>query len=148
MEAPELEKYLHEQIPTSRALGISVKSSDHERVELMAPLAVNLNHKKTAFGGSISVIAILSGWSLVFLRLQGFRNEIVIQESTISYLKPVTDDFFAISTYEESVAWKRFARSFHGHGKGRIMVVSKLFCNGELAATHRGTYVAINNTGK
>lgn len=142
MKASELENYLHEQIPASKALGIRVKTSSRDQVELIAPLKSNLNHKKTAFGGSISVIAILSGWSLVFLHLQGSKNEIVIQESTISYLKPVTNDFSSISSYEENAEWKKFVQSFHRRGKGRITVMSKLICNGELVATHSGTYVA------
>jgi thioesterase domain-containing protein len=112
-------------------------------VELTAPLSANLNHKSTAFGGSLSVIAITSGWSLLFMRLQDSRNEIVIQESHMTYLKAVKGDFSAISTYDdENPQWSRFIRSFERHGKGRIMVASNVYCYGELVAQHSGTYVA------
>lgn len=140
----DLEKYLHEQIPASLALGISVKDCSKDQIELMAPLSANLNHKNTAFGGSISVIAILAGWALVFLRLQGMQIEIVIQDSAISYLQAVKSDFSAISNYNESLQWSRLIPALKRHGKGRVLIQSDVYCNGEIVAQHSGSYVAIN----
>lgn len=145
LQALELEKYLHDQIPASLALGIGVKNCSSTLVELVAPLSINLNHKNTAFGGSLSVIAILAGWSIVFLRLQGSKNEIVIQESEISYLKAAKGDFSAISTYEETPQWSRFMKSFNRRGKGRVVVASDVYSNDEIVARHTGTYVAFKN---
>ena len=144
MQPSDLEKYLHEQIPASSKLEISVKNCSDTQVELVAPLSTNLNHKNTAFGGSLSVIAILAGWSIVFLRLQGTKNEIVIQESSISYLKAVKGDFSAISTYEDSPKWVKFTNSFSRHAKGRVLVLSNVYCRGEIVAKHKGLYVAFN----
>ena len=142
MQTYDLEKYLHEQIPASAALKIKVNNCSETKVELSAPLSANLNHKNTAFGGSLSVIAILAGWSLIFMRLYGVKNEIVIQESSISYLKAVKDDFLSICKYEDSKRWERFSQSFNRRGKGRIIVESSIYCNNEVVAKHTGTYVA------
>ena len=142
MSPLDLEKYLHEQIPASSALKIEVKSCSKTKIELMAPLSENFNHKNTAFGGSLSVIAILSGWSLIFMRLHGVKNEIVIQESSMSFLKPVKGEFLAASVYDDSVQWSRFMKAFSRRGKGRIVVNSDVYCHGEVVAKHSGTYVA------
>lgn len=144
LESKALKDYLHKQIPASKLLEVDVKSCSNLEVELVAPLAPNINHKNTVFGGSLSVLAILAGWSLLYMRLKGIRNEIVIQESSMSYLKAAVGEFYAISTYKESPQWEKFNRSFNKKGKGRIQVESNILCNGEVVATFRGTYVAFN----
>lgn len=144
MKENELESYLHTQIPASKSLAVEVKHCNQTRIELSAPLEPNINHKNTAFGGSLSVLAILAGWSMVYMRLNGVRNEIVIQESSMTYLKPVNGSFTSISSYEESTDWSKFHRSFSKRGRGRIKVESNIFCRQELVATFQGTYVAFN----
>jgi len=42
----ELERYLHEHIPLSRAMQVSVVSVQPESVVLSAPLAPNINHRE------------------------------------------------------------------------------------------------------
>lgn len=143
MLSEELEAYLYHQIPITASFGVKVESCDETRVKLSAPLELNYNHKKTAFGGSLSVMGILSGWSLVYLRLLGQKNEIVIQNSSMSYLKPVADDFVSISHYEPSTDWDLFYKLFERRGKGRIVVQSDLYCGDELVAKHTGIYVAL-----
>lgn len=144
MKEKELESYLHNQIPASKLLEVSVAKSSKTNIELTAPLVPNINHKNTAFGGSLSVLAILAGWSLVYMRLNGIKNEIVIQESSMSYLKPANGSFVASSSYEDSSAWAKLNRSFISKGRGRIQVESIILCEGEIVATFRGTYVAFN----
>lgn len=143
MKPSELENFLHQHIPASAALGINVIRCNQETVELSAPLDINRNHKATAFGGSLSVIAIMSAWSLVHMHLHEIDSDIVIQESSMNYLKPVTGDFSSISTIEDDTAWHKFMRIFEKRGKGRITVNSKLYCDEEKVAEFVGTYVAI-----
>jgi thioesterase domain-containing protein len=146
LESNELENYLHEQIPASKLLEVGVKSCSNSKVELYAPLAPNINHKNTVFGGSLSVLAILAGWSLVHMRLNSVRNEIVIQESSMSYLKVANGEFLAVSLYKRSNQWDKFNRSFTRRGKGRIQIESNILCNGEIIATFLGKYVAFNKS--
>ncbi len=144
MDPRILEDYLHDQIPASKLLGIGVQTCSDTEVRLVAPLAPNVNHKNTVFGGSLSALAILAGWSLVYMRLKGIRNEIVIQESSMSYLKAAKGKFYAISTYEESAQWEKLSRAFALRGKGRIQVESNVICNDEIVATFQGKYIAFN----
>lgn len=59
----DLQAYLHRQIPLSAAMQVSVVSATLDSVVLSAPLAPNINHKYTAFGGSVSALGILAAWS-------------------------------------------------------------------------------------
>ena len=96
-EPSELEAYLHRNIPISRAMGVRVAAVDGEGVRLTAPIAPNMNHRRTAFGGSVSTLAILSAWMLVHARLResGSEGRVVIQRSSLEYLHPVHGDFEA-----------------------------------------------------
>ena len=58
MDARELEAYLHDRIPLSRAMAIAVVEAGPERVRLAAPLAPNINHRDTVFGGSAASLAM------------------------------------------------------------------------------------------
>lgn len=79
MDTKSLEKYLHEHIPLSKAMQVSVIEAGQNKVILSAPLAPNINHVGTAFGGSESTVAILAAWSLPHVR-PGFNLFLVIAE--------------------------------------------------------------------
>ena len=83
METGAVEAYLHEHIPLSAAMGTRVVRADPAEVRLEAPLEPNLNHRATAFGGSVAALAILAGWTVVHLRLrtEGVEARTVIQRS-------------------------------------------------------------------
>src|SRR5260221_12969883 len=91
-----LQRYLLKQITISEGLGISVTEASLDEILITAPLAPNLTHHGTAFGGSVSAVAILSGWALVYAQLEaeGKSPGVVIQYNAIRYLKPV-EGFFA-----------------------------------------------------
>ena len=82
----ELERYLHQHIPLSKAMQVSVVEVLPAGVVLSAPLAPNINHRDTVFGGSASALAILAAWSLLHTRLsgEGIASRLVIQRNTMS----------------------------------------------------------------
>ena len=55
-----LEAFLHEKIPLTRAMGLRVAESSAARLVLEAPLAANVNHLGTAFGGSLHALPTLA----------------------------------------------------------------------------------------
>lgn len=145
MDREELQAYLREQIPLSRWMGVQVQEASLNRVVLLAPLQENINHKKTAFGGSLHAIATLSCWSLAYLHsvfLQG-KADLVIAESHILYLKPVTTDITCISSLEDVKAWGRFEQGFLKFGKSRIRLSAKIFQDGHLAVDYNGDFAAV-----
>ena len=88
MDQTAVERYLHDHIPLSAAMGARVLSAIPEGVVLQAPLEPNLNHRDTDFGGSVAAMAVLAGWTLVHIRLraEGMEARTVIQRSDVTYL--------------------------------------------------------------
>lgn len=137
-----LETYLHEHIPLSKAMGVKVVSASPEQVILSAPLANNINHKQTAFGGSLHALATLSCWSLLHLHFPACQ--IVIAHSEIDYLIPVTTEFTAQCSMPNLQDWDRFQYTLAKKGKARIVLTATVLSEGRTYVTFTGTFVAIN----
>jgi thioesterase domain-containing protein len=140
-----VEAYLYEHIPITRAMGLQVTAYDGNAVRLWAPLEPNLNHRQTAFGGSVSTLGILAGWTLLHIRLgQGAEPvQLVIQHSETDYTGPIEQDFTAVCAMPGTDEWGKFEQTFRRYGKARIYLESLIEVGGEVLARHTGAYVAI-----
>lgn len=140
-----VEAYLHEHIPLSAALGARVLAADPSGVTLSAPLEPNLNHRQTGFGGSISALSILAGWTFlhVTVRPQVAGGNIVIQRSEIEFLRPVASSFEALCLPPDGPAWQGFLDSLTRKRRGRIRLGVRVVAAGELVALFRGQYVVV-----
>lgn len=145
MTLDEITGYLREHIPLTRALGAKVVSWDGTTVRIEAPLAPNLNHRGTAFGGSLSALAILAGWALVHLALRdrGGEARVVIQRAELEFQEPVDGDFVAEASLPSAREWDRFLTTLARHRRARVSVPSVLRWTGGTGGSHRGTYVAV-----
>jgi len=141
----ELETYLHEHIPLSLAMQVAVIEATPECVILGAPLAPNINHRETLFGGSASALTILSAWALLHTKLaaSGIKCTLVIQRNTMSYEKAVTGSFSAKATTPSPEAWQSFLRMLQRKGRARITVTSILLQDGSAAGHFEGDFVAL-----
>jgi thioesterase domain-containing protein len=141
----DLQRYLHEHIPLSGAIQVSVLRVLPEEVVLAAPLAPNINHRATVFGGSASAVAILAAWSLLHTRLHdaGIEARLVIQSNTMHYELPATTDFTARSFIEKADAWPHFIRLLARKGRARITVAAVLECKGVQVGRLHGEFVAL-----
>lgn len=144
MPLDEITAYVHAQIPITASLGARVEAYDGDLVRLSAPLAPNLNHQATAFGGSLSAIAILSGWVLVHLRLRdhGIAARVIIQRSSFEFVAPVDGDFSATAMLPPAQAWHRFLATLARHHRARVSVSSSVACASAVGGRHEGIYVA------
>jgi thioesterase domain-containing protein len=140
----DLESYLHEHIPLSAAMQVAVVAASAEAVTLAAPLAPNINHRSTAFGGSLSTLAILSAWSLVNLRLraEGVTTRLVIQSNRMDYDAPVEGDFTATATLADAATWPLFTKMLQRKGRARIVVQSVVRCGESVGGRFEGEFVA------
>jgi thioesterase domain-containing protein len=88
---PELEAVMHQLIPISVQMGLSVSHYDGATLELQAPLAPNINHQSSAFGGSLLAGCALAGWGLLQLQLGhlGRMGNVVVAEAESKFLAPV-----------------------------------------------------------
>ena len=145
MTAAELTTYLHEHIPLSAAMQLAVETLGEAGVTLSAPLEPNINHRHTAFGGSIASLATLAGWSLVHVGLTdaGLPSRVVVMSSQIEYLAPATGAFTARCPMPAPEDWNRFAASVRRRGKGRLTLRVEVRCAELLCATLTGTFVGV-----
>ncbi len=141
----ELQAYLHAHIPLSHAMQVSVLDITSDSVLLAAPLAPNINHRETVFGGSASAVAILSAWALLHTRLRsaGVASRLVIQRNTMDYELPILGDFTARSSLADPDAWPQFMRMLSRRGKGRMEVRAVLECAGQAVGRLSGEFVAL-----
>ena len=148
MSPAQLEQYLHDNIPLSKAMHVSVVETGDDAVVLSAPLAPNINHRETVFGGSASALAILSAWSLLHLRQRkaGIESRLVIQRNTMDYRLPIGGEFRARSSLTHAEDWDKFRRVLTRRGKARIEVSSVLEFEGRPAAYFSGEFVALAGT--
>lgn len=146
MTPRDLERYLHAHIPLSAAMQVSVIEASEGQVVLGAPLAPNVNHQHTVFGGSASAVAILAAWSALYLRLaaSGMRARLVIQRSAMSYDLPIAGDFIAKASAASLDGWETFARTFRRKGRARIGMSSTLWVDGREAGRFNGEFVALS----
>ncbi|RYG85215.1 thioesterase [bacterium] len=140
-----LARYLAEHIPLSAAMDVHIEVASPARILLSAPLGPNTNHRGTAFGGSISSLAILAGWSWLWVILseRASRPELVIASSHVEFVRPITGEFAAELRPPSDEAIALFLRGLEGHGKGRIELSVEVLGAGEIAARFKGTYVAL-----
>jgi thioesterase domain-containing protein len=141
----ELERYLRERIPLAAAMGMTVERADAEGVRLCAPLAPNVNHHGTVFGGSISALSLLSAWTMVQLGLgeAEIPSQVVIQRNSVEYLLPISGDLLAVCPRPAAAEWERFLATLHRRGRARLLVHAQLSSAGERVATFHGSFVAI-----
>ena len=143
--ARELEVVLHHEIPLSQQMGLTVRRYDGVCLTLQAPLAPNINHKATAFAGSLNAVMTLAGWGTLWLLLaeRGLHGTIVIQESSTRYQLPVGHDFTATCRVPSADETERFLAGLRRRGKARLALkVEILDGDGRVGVAFTGNYVA------
>jgi thioesterase domain-containing protein len=144
-DAREVEQYLHRHIPLTAAMGVQVAVVSLERAELRAPIAPNINHRDTVFGGSAAALAILASWTVLHVRCAaaGVDARLVIQRHEMTYEEPIDGDFAAICELTDEPAWQRFLAMLQRRGRARIGLTARLIHASRVAATSRGEFVAL-----
>lgn len=142
----QLETTLHSHIPVTRAMGVRVQAWNEKGLQISAPLAPNVNHLATAFGGSLAAVTTIASWGMVWLILQQQQKpmHIVIQESNLTYIRPVTKDFVACCNWPDIATWDRLQNSINRTGKGRIELRSEIFENNLPCVGFNGRFVVLS----
>lgn len=145
MDAVALQTYLAEHIPLSTAMAVQVLSADMDGVELQAPLAPNINHRGTAFGGSISTLATLACWSLLRVRTDGLPvlPHLVVRRNSVEYLQPVNGAFLASVRFPADCDWAQFLQQLATRGRARVTLQAEVHSEDGVAARFEGDFVAL-----
>ena len=143
-ERAYLERRLHQDIPLTRALGLGVLGWQDGELRLSLPLAANLNHKSSMFGGSLYCAAVLAGWGWLHLSLREagiVDGHIVIQQGQIDYTEPVLGDAVALCAAPPAAEWERFLALYRRRGLARIGLHSRILVGATEAVRFSGQYV-------
>jgi thioesterase domain-containing protein len=122
MSARKLEAFLHEKIPLARAMGLHVAESNARRLVLEAPLAANVNHLGTAFGGSLHALPTLACYAAVWMLLHeaGIDGHVVVKRSSAHYREPVTGPLRAVCARPPAARAADFIADLRRHKKARM----------------------------
>lgn len=147
LAAPDLEAFLHEKIPLTRAMGLHVAESSAERLVLEAPLAPNRNHLGTAFGGSLHALPTLAGYGVVWMLLHAAglgEGHVVLKRSSAAYRAPVAGTLRAVCRRPPSAAAREFIADLRRHRKARMDLAATVEgADGRPAVEFSGTFVAL-----
>lgn len=144
MKEYEFEQFLHNKIPITKEMGIKVIEFTPSRVKILAKLEPNINHKCTAFGGSINSLMTICGWAMVYANIKEIDKDghIVIQKSSINYLVPIDKDFIAECTFLDEIERKNFFEMYRRRNKARLKLKVTCTDGQKLLAEYEGQYVA------
>jgi len=140
-----LRRVLAAELPVTQHLGIVVETEDEHGLALGLPLAPNRNHQGGIFAGSLNAVATLAGWAVLWLALRRADIDavVVIQDSTIDYLRPVAEDCHARCGWPDANALERFLETLERHHRARLSLVVEVVAAGRPVASFAGRYVAL-----
>ena len=123
-------------------MGVRVVAHDENGFIVEAPVALNSNHLRTAFGGSINAVATLAAYGLLWLELREFSVHVVVAESSIRFLRPVRETSRATCLRPNPDEWTMFRTRFAEKGKARLTLRANVVEEGKTAAEFEGVFVA------
>jgi len=144
-ELAELRGKLASEIPVTQHLGLEVVSWDAGGLVLAAPLAKNVNHQGAAFAGSVNAVASLAGWGWAWLALRraGVSGHVVLQDSAIRYLRPITGDFTARCPAPDRRTLEHMLEGMKRHRRGRLSLAVEVQAGDVPVAAFEGRFVAL-----
>ena len=131
-------------IPIVKGMDLDIQLVEVRKIVLSAPLNKNINYEGTAFGGSINTLAIFSCYLLTHHILKSntvsFKS-LVIQNSEINYLEPVSSNFLATAEVDQ-YSLDRFVSTMARRRVARLSVQSKITVDEKTKCLFNGRFVA------
>lgn len=145
MNTSELEKYLFDSVPIAQSLGIQVIEVELDRVSTSTPIQPNKNHLNTVFGGSSSMVCILTAWSLFQNRMisNHLDGRVMIRKQTVNYFKPIISDFVCDAYFNDDLDWEAFLSTFDRMQKARLGITARIYQDEQLAVEFEGMFVLL-----
>lgn len=144
MTPQQLEAHIRSQIPALRGFECRITDLGSHHIRVEARLQDHLNHKGTAFGGSLYQVAIVASYGL-FLHLVHEAHiptqDFVISKGELNYRAAVTKDFAATLNVEPLEAQK-FLQRLRQNGKADLWLNTEIKTDELLCAELRARFVA------
>ncbi|QLY24113.1 YiiD C-terminal domain-containing protein [Bdellovibrio sp. KM01] len=133
IDSQDLIQILSDNIKLYEHLGITVETLNSHRAVLKVDLQKNLNHKGTAFGGSLYATGVMSAYALVLAGLKYYKIEtenIVIAKGVIEYLRPIDSDFRILCEFPSLEEEKSFYQELQDKKRVRRDLKVQIFKDG------------------
>jgi len=143
--AQQVIQFMRDEIPMAKAMDLRLGDYENGILNVLAPLAPNVNDKGCAFGGSLVSVMTLTGFALVELALRqhGVACDLFVAESTVHYLAPLWKDFRSEAKLAAEADWATFFHTLKTRSRARIGVVCMVpGIDGKPAATLSARFVA------
>ncbi len=143
-DARALERFILDGIAPARDMQLRILEHADGMLAMGAPLAANVNDKGCAFGGSLTSLMTLAGWSLVELLLRRHEHDcdVFVADSHVRYLIPVWEDLRAEARLAADADAGTFLSTLASRGKARIEVACRIVSADGVAATLEAHFVA------
>lgn len=136
----------YQAMPPVALMQLRIAGYDGHALRLHAPLAVHVNDKGCAFGGSLASMMTLASWGVVSLLVEraGLSAEVYVADSQIRYLAPLFADLDVVARPAPDADVAAFVDTLRTRGRARIpMVASAALPDGGVATEFSARYVAI-----
>jgi thioesterase domain-containing protein len=146
MSGPDLEAFLHANIPLSKAMGVRVIESGGARLVLEAPLAPNINHLGAAFGGSLHTLPTLACYTALWTVLcdAGLESHVIVKRSSAHYRQPLIGTLRAVCLRPTPDKTVKFMADLRRHKKARMELTAVVEgADGKPAVEFHGSFVAV-----
>lgn len=145
MTDAELQAYLHEKIPITRAMGFTIAASGPTSIAIAVPLALNGNHQNTAFGGSISAALTTAAWATVHIAARALDPDavVVVRDGTTHYDLPLREDFLAEADFLSEHELERLSHRYGRAGKVKVRHAARIRSTTGVAASFSGSFVIL-----
>lgn len=137
---------LLDAMPPVVALGVRVLHLDEHVIRLGAPLALNVNDKACAFGGSLASLLTLAAWGALesALHTRGVEADVFVANSELRYLAPLYGDLIAEAQLPDTAAIDALVGKLGERGRGGIvMEATARNAEGQPVTTLSGRYAAV-----
>ena len=121
-------------------MGVEVCEYNEDILTLTAPLDKNINHQKSAFGGSVFALAALAGWGILQLKLHELHLNCntVVGDAKVKFLKPIRENLVCRVKVDESHT--QLLKDIEKNGSAMVKLDTEFFAEGIKAMTSRSTY--------
>lgn len=136
----------YQAMPPVAAMRLSIAGYDGRCLRLRAPLAVHVNDKGCAFGGSLVSLMTLAGWGLASATLHaaGLDADVFVADSQVRYLAPLFADLEAEARFAADADAADFVATLRQRGRARIAIDATVpLPGGGDATVMQARYVAI-----
>lgn len=147
MTKEEAQNYIYQNIPITKAMGFEIVELTRNEIILGAPIENNINHRGSAFGGSIDSLFLTTGWAFIRFLIDHYKPTPIIvgSKGCTTFLKPILNNFESKLKLPDVKVIDEFLDTYKRFGKARITLEAVIEDEEKIYAAFRGDYVVVKS---